>query len=124
MRATQRSCSKRQKLEKEVKAQGEELVRMEDSVQARVRTLDRLQREADKKQRQMDVERTNLAQQQSVSLATAARLAHERKLLGDERVKMKGSLTTARHLREGDRIVRVCPVLFPCVRDSLIPLPC
>ena len=124
MRETNRSTNRRQKLEKEVKAQGEEILRIEESVQARVRTMDLLQRDADKKQRHMEVERGILAQQQSVCLSTAASLAHERKLLGAERVKMKGSLTTARHLREGDRIVSVCPVLFPCVRDSLIPLPC
>ncbi len=114
--------TKDKKLEKEVKAQGEELQRIENSVQAKVRTMDMLQRVADKKQRHMDVERGILEQQQSVAFATAARLAHERKLLGAERVKMKGSLTTARYLRQGERTVScvgclrlvcvVCPFRF------------
>jgi hypothetical protein len=104
LRATIRSANERQKLD-EVKAQGEELQRIEESVQARVRTMDMLQRVVDKKQRYMDVERGMLEQQQSVALATPARLAHARKLLGAERVKMKGSLTTARELRQGERTV-------------------
>ena len=117
--ATKRSANKRQKLEKEVKAQGEELQRIEESAQARVRTMDMLQRVADRKQRHMDVERGILEQQQSVVFATAARLAHERKLLGAERVKMKGSLMTVEYLRQGDRTVScvgclrlVCVVSF------------
>jgi hypothetical protein len=89
--------------------------------------MDVLQRAAIKKQRQMDVDRATLDQQQSLCEATTARLVHERQLLGVERVKLK-TLTTARHRRDSERSVSVLVTCFGLVsfvfmRDSLIPLP-
>jgi hypothetical protein len=60
---------------------------MEESMETQVlREMNMLQREGHKKQRNLDVERASLEQQQSVCKATTARLVHERKLLGAERV--------------------------------------
>jgi len=105
----------------ELREQGDELQRVEESMVAQVRVMDVLQRAANKQQRQMDVDRATLDQQQSLCEATTARLVHERQLLGVERVKLKSSLTTARHRRDSDRSVSVlsrvlglCP-LFSCV---------
>jgi hypothetical protein len=78
---------------------------MEESMETQVREMNMLQREGHKKQRTLDVERASLEQQQSVCNATEARLVHERKLLGAERVQIKGSLTTVRHRRQGERKV-------------------
>jgi len=95
---------------------------------AQVRVMDVLQRAAHKQQRQMDVDRATLDHQQALCEATTARLVHERELLGVERVKLKSSLTTARHRRERESSVSVLVpffgfVSFVFMRDSLIPLP-
>ena len=78
---------------------------MEESMENQVREMHRSQREVHKKQRTLDVELASLEKKQSVCNATEARLVHERKLLGAERVQIKGSLTTARHRRQGERKV-------------------
>ena len=89
----------------ELREQGDELQRVEESMVAQVRVMDVLQRAANKKQRQMDVDRTTLDQQESFCEAT-----------------------TARHRRDSDRSVSVLGTCFGLVsfvfmRDSLIPLP-
>jgi hypothetical protein len=78
---------------------------MEESMETQVREMHMSQREVHKKQRTLDVELASLEKKQSVCNATEARLVHERKLLGAERVQIKGSLTTARHRRQGERKV-------------------
>ena len=112
----------------ELREQGDELQRVEESMVAQVRVMDVLQRAAHKQQRQMDVDRATLDHQQALCEATTARLVHERQLLGVERVKLKSSLTTARHRRERESSVSVLVpffgfVSFVFMRDSLIPLP-
>ena len=97
---------KRLKLEKEIAQQAQELFRVDEIIEQRVRDVQQLQREANKKQRQLDIDRDQLQQQQSLCVSQSDRLSHERKLLGVERLKLQGSTTTrAKKGRNHDRLV-------------------
>ena len=93
-------------MEKEIAQQAQELFRVDESIEQRVRDVQQLQREANKKQRQLDIDRDQLQQQQSLCVSQSDRLSHERKLLGVERLKLQGTTTRAKKGRIRDRLVR------------------
>ena len=64
---------KRLKLEKEIAQQAQELFRVDESIEQRVRDVQQLQREANKKQRQLDIDRDQLQQQQSLCVSQSDR---------------------------------------------------
>ncbi len=74
--------------------------------------MEQLQREANRKQRQLKLDQEHLQQQQSLCISQSDRLGHERKLLGVERLKLQGSTTRAKKVRNNDRLVRVIVVTF------------
>ena len=98
--------NKRQKLEKEIVQQAEELLRVDACIEQRERDVDKLQREANRKHRQLDIDRDHLQQQQSLCVSQSDRLSHERKLLGVERLKLQGTTTRTKKGRLRDRLVR------------------
>jgi hypothetical protein len=104
--------NKRQKLEKEIVQQAQELLRVDECIEQRVRDGEQLQREANRKQRQLELDREHLQQQQSLCISQSDQLSHERKLLGVERLKLQGSTTRAKKGRNHDRLVRVIVVTF------------
>ncbi len=86
--------------------QGEELLRVDACIEQRERDVEQLQREANRKQRQLDIDRDHLQQQQSLCVSQSDRLSHERKLLGVERLKLQGTTTRAKKGRIRERLVR------------------
>ena len=104
MKKTQNN--KRQKLEKEIVQQAEELLRVDACIKQRERDVEQLQREANRKQRQLELDREHLQQQQSLCMTQCDRLSHERKLLGVERLKLQGTTARAKKGRMNDRLVR------------------
>ena len=112
IRLEKKEYNKRQKLEKEIVQQAQELLRVDECIEQRVRDVEQLQRETNKKQRQLDIDREHLQQQQSLCITQCDRVSHERKLLGVERLKLQGTTTRAKKGRLKDILVRVIFVTF------------
>jgi hypothetical protein len=104
--------NKRQKLEKEIMQQAGELLRVDACIAQRERDVEQLQREANRKQRKLELDREHLQQQQSLCMTQCDRLSHERKLLGVERLKLQDTTTRVKKGRMNDRQVIVILVTF------------
>ncbi len=100
VKLNKRATNKRQKLERE-------LQKVDDSLLQKGREMDVLQREGNKHQRQLDVDRAALEQQQTLFVSQSERLVHERKMLFADSLKLKASMTLAAKGRQQERYVSV-----------------
>ncbi len=97
---------KKKKLERQLREQQGELVRVELLRGEERRDLDKAKRDRDKEVRKLSIDRADIVRQQELTGSQCARLAHDKKLLLGESKRIRSSLLFAKKARAADKIVR------------------